>query len=262
MGGREGLIDTAVKTSETGYIQRRLVKAMEDMMVKYDGTVRNAGGEVLQFLYGEDGMDATSRQEPSSRTSAAAQREVQHAFTSTSTTPTTAGAHVRAGDGKPWRSARRRRVGDAVRGRRRCAVMSTEGPERAAREPQASSGTLQGQGGLVKDVSARAAASARSTSRPWTLISRAFVAERAGGSSSTGQDRLVARGAAQRHDLFFALVRSTLSAKRVMREFKLSSQAFNWVSARSRSASRWRWRPAGRGIGTVAAQSIGEPARR
>ena len=36
MGGREGLIDTAVKTSETGYIQRRLMKALEDVMVKYD----------------------------------------------------------------------------------------------------------------------------------------------------------------------------------------------------------------------------------
>ncbi|GKC40857.1 DNA-directed RNA polymerase II subunit 1, partial [Tanacetum coccineum] len=55
MGGREGLIDTAVKTSETGYIQRRLVKAMEDIMVKYDGTVRNPLGDVIQFLYGEDG---------------------------------------------------------------------------------------------------------------------------------------------------------------------------------------------------------------
>ncbi|KDP43701.1 hypothetical protein JCGZ_22328 [Jatropha curcas] len=54
MGGREGLIDTAVKTSETGYIQRRLVKAMEDIMVKYDGTVRNSLGDVIQFLYGED----------------------------------------------------------------------------------------------------------------------------------------------------------------------------------------------------------------
>jgi len=56
MGGREGLIDTAVKTSETGYIQRRLVKALEDIMVKYDGTVRNSLGSVIQFLYGEDGI--------------------------------------------------------------------------------------------------------------------------------------------------------------------------------------------------------------
>ncbi|CAK4092168.1 unnamed protein product [Aphanomyces euteiches] len=58
MGGREGLIDTAVKTAETGYIQRRLVKAMESVMARYDGTVRNSNGEIIQFLYGEDGMDA------------------------------------------------------------------------------------------------------------------------------------------------------------------------------------------------------------
>lgn len=57
MGGREGLIDTAVKTSETGYIQRRLVKAMEDVKVHYDNTVRNAKGSVVQYIYGEDGMD-------------------------------------------------------------------------------------------------------------------------------------------------------------------------------------------------------------
>ncbi|RYH23446.1 hypothetical protein EON65_17730 [archaeon] len=58
MGGREGCIDTAVKTSETGYIQRRLVKAMETVMAQYDTTLRNARGCVVQFLYGEDGMDA------------------------------------------------------------------------------------------------------------------------------------------------------------------------------------------------------------
>jgi DNA-directed RNA polymerase II subunit RPB1 len=57
MGGREGLIDTAVKTSETGYIQRRLVKSMEDLAVNYDSTVRNSQGYIIQFLYGEDGMD-------------------------------------------------------------------------------------------------------------------------------------------------------------------------------------------------------------
>ncbi|KAL1747355.1 hypothetical protein HDZ31DRAFT_32193 [Schizophyllum fasciatum] len=57
MSGREGLIDTAVKTAETGYIQRRLVKALEDVMVCYDGTVRNSLGDLVQFIYGEDGMD-------------------------------------------------------------------------------------------------------------------------------------------------------------------------------------------------------------
>jgi DNA-directed RNA polymerase II subunit RPB1 len=60
MAGREGLIDTAVKTAETGYIQRRLVKALEDVMIKYDGTVRNSLGDVIQFAYGEDGLDAVA----------------------------------------------------------------------------------------------------------------------------------------------------------------------------------------------------------
>jgi DNA-directed RNA polymerase II subunit RPB1 len=59
MGGREGVIDTAIKTSQTGYIQRRLIKSMEDLIVRYDGTVRSSVGIVVQFLYGEDGMDAT-----------------------------------------------------------------------------------------------------------------------------------------------------------------------------------------------------------
>ncbi|CAG8980800.1 hypothetical protein HYALB_00003725 [Hymenoscyphus albidus] len=59
MAGREGLIDTAVKTAETGYIQRRLVKALEDVIAKYDGTVRNSLGDIVQFVYGEDGLDGT-----------------------------------------------------------------------------------------------------------------------------------------------------------------------------------------------------------
>ena len=58
-GGREGLIDTAVKTSKTGYIQRRLVKSMEEMVIQTDGTVRDANGNICQFLYGEDGMEPT-----------------------------------------------------------------------------------------------------------------------------------------------------------------------------------------------------------
>lgn len=58
MGGREGLIDTAVKTSDTGYIQRRMMKTMEDMRVEYDATVRNNQGQIIQYRYGEDGIDS------------------------------------------------------------------------------------------------------------------------------------------------------------------------------------------------------------
>ena len=59
MSGREGLIDTAVKTADTGYIQRQLIKAMEDLTVQFDGTVRDARGNIVQFHYGEDGVNST-----------------------------------------------------------------------------------------------------------------------------------------------------------------------------------------------------------
>lgn len=59
MGGRIGLIDTAVKTSKTGYIQRRLIKALEDLKVDYDMTVRNSKGKIIQFAYGDDHFEST-----------------------------------------------------------------------------------------------------------------------------------------------------------------------------------------------------------
>jgi DNA-directed RNA polymerase II subunit RPB1 len=59
MSGRVGLIDTAVKTSQTGYIQRRLIKSLEDLKLEYDGTVRNAKNKIIQFRYGDDNIDPT-----------------------------------------------------------------------------------------------------------------------------------------------------------------------------------------------------------
>lgn len=57
MGGREGLVDTAVRTSRSGYMQRRLIAALEDLKLTSDGTVKNTAGTIVQFLYGEDGVD-------------------------------------------------------------------------------------------------------------------------------------------------------------------------------------------------------------
>ncbi|KXH42023.1 RNA polymerase Rpb1 [Colletotrichum nymphaeae SA-01] len=61
MAGREGLIDTAVKTSRSGYLQRCIIKGMEGLTVTYDSTVRDADGTLVQFLYGEDGLDPTKQ---------------------------------------------------------------------------------------------------------------------------------------------------------------------------------------------------------
>jgi DNA-directed RNA polymerase subunit A' len=59
IGGREGLVDTAVRTSQSGYLQRRLINALQDLKVAYDGTVRTTGGRIIQFQYGEDSTDPT-----------------------------------------------------------------------------------------------------------------------------------------------------------------------------------------------------------
>ena len=58
MAGREGLIDTAVKTSRSGYLQRCLIKHLEQLMVNYDYTVRDNDGNIIQFYYGEDSIDS------------------------------------------------------------------------------------------------------------------------------------------------------------------------------------------------------------
>lgn len=83
MGGREGLIDTAVKTADTGYMQRRLMKSLESLTVNYDYSVRSTSGEIVQvnetnstltifmnlllilnkFIYGEDALDPMMMEE-------------------------------------------------------------------------------------------------------------------------------------------------------------------------------------------------------
>ncbi len=59
MGGREGLVDTAIRTARSGYLQRRLINALQDLIVHKDFTVKDSGGVIVQFLYGEDGVDVS-----------------------------------------------------------------------------------------------------------------------------------------------------------------------------------------------------------
>lgn len=58
MSGREGITDTAMKTANSGYIQRKMIKTMEDLQVKYDQTIRNSSNSIVQFVYGNDNLDA------------------------------------------------------------------------------------------------------------------------------------------------------------------------------------------------------------
>lgn len=61
MAGREGLVDTAVKTATSGYLQRSVIKGLEALTVRYDGSVRDSDDSIVQFIYGEDGLDPAHR---------------------------------------------------------------------------------------------------------------------------------------------------------------------------------------------------------
>jgi DNA-directed RNA polymerase subunit A' len=61
MTGRDGLMDTALRTPKSGYLYRRLANALQDLVVAYDGTVRDASNNIVQFIYGIDGIDVSAR---------------------------------------------------------------------------------------------------------------------------------------------------------------------------------------------------------
>ena len=265
MGGREGLIDTAVKTSETGYIQRRLVKAMEDIIVKYDGTVRNSAGDVIQFLYGEDGMDATYVESQKIDTLRHSKDKFKNTFYLDPDEPSF---------GKGWMSEAQ--ANDLANSVEKRALLDSEWEQvctdREELRKVMTTGdpsvhlpvnlkriiwNAQKNYGLVKDMSA--------PGRERDELQAVNVIESVrsllnGLVVVPGKDGLSLEAQKNSTILFFALVRSTLSAKRVMKEFKLSPAAFNWVIGEVESRFKMALAPPGDGIGTVAAQSIGEPA--
>lgn len=61
MTGRDGMMDTALRTPKSGYLYRRLANSLQDLIIAYDGTVRDASGEIVQFAYGVDGVDVSAK---------------------------------------------------------------------------------------------------------------------------------------------------------------------------------------------------------
>ena len=57
--GRDNFMDTAMRTPKSGYMQRRLINALQDLKINYDGTVRDAGHKIVQFTYGGDNIDVS-----------------------------------------------------------------------------------------------------------------------------------------------------------------------------------------------------------
>ncbi|MES1909779.1 MAG: hypothetical protein MHM6MM_002470 [Cercozoa sp. M6MM] len=262
MGGREGLVDTAVKTAETGYIQRRLVKAMEDVTVCYDGTVRNSLGGIMQFLYGEDGMDGAHIEA----------QKLDIITMSDETFRRTFHFSLDEVEGACSHKVRRR----------------IETDERALQDLEDEYAQLQFDRKLLrKEIwplldhstkvylpvnlrrliwSAQRKYTDESLSAvdPVTVI-RAVreVCETALNvvpHARTSDDELSSDAQRNATLLFAMLLRSILSSKRVCLEWRLTPDAFNWVLGSVRTQFATARAHAGEMVGVLAAQSIGEPA--
>ncbi|KAL1546514.1 DNA-directed RNA polymerase II subunit rpb1 [Salvia divinorum] len=260
MGGREGLIDTAVKTSETGYIQRRLVKAMEDIMVKYDGTVRNSLGDVIQFLYGEDGMDAVWIESQPLESLKLKKLDFSDMYKYEIDHPNWNPNYMLPEAVEDLKTIREiRSVFDAE-------VQKLEADRYLLGTEIATTGDNSWP--LPVNIK-RLVLNAQKTFRvdfrrpsdmhPMEIVEAVDkLQERL--KVVVGDDYLSLEAQKNATLFFNILLRSALASKRVLKEYRLTREAFDWVVGEIESRFLQSLVAAGEMIGCVAAQSIGEPA--
>ncbi|MED6135270.1 DNA-directed RNA polymerase II subunit rpb1 [Stylosanthes scabra] len=260
MGGREGVIDTAVKTSETGYIQRRLVKAMEDIMVKYDGTVRNSVGDIIQFLYGEDGMDAvwieSQNLDSLKMKKSDFDRAFRYEFDNENWNPT----YMLKGPAEDMKNS------IELRNLFEAEVEMLEHDRHLLATEIATTGASSlplpvNLKRLIRNAQKTFKIDFRRPSDmdPIEIIDAVDkLQERL--KVVPGDDLLSQEAQKNATLLFNILLRSTLSSKRVLQEYNLSREAFQWLVGEIESRFQQSLITAGEMIGCVAAQSIGEPA--
>ncbi|AJU58427.1 Rpo21p [Saccharomyces cerevisiae YJM193] len=259
MGGREGLIDTAVKTAETGYIQRRLVKALEDIMVHYDNTTRNSLGNVIQFIYGEDGMDAAHIEKQSLDTigGSDAAFEKRYRVDLLNTDHTLDPSLLESGS--------------EILGDLKLQVLLDEEYKQLVKDRKFLREVfVDGEANWPLPVNIRRIIqNAQQTfhidhTKPSDLTIKDIVL----GVKDLQENLLVLRGKneiiqnAQRDavTLFCCLLRSRLATRRVLQEYRLTKQAFDWVLSNIEAQFLRSVVHPGEMVGVLAAQSIGEPA--
>ncbi|KAK6195965.1 hypothetical protein SNE40_001281 [Patella caerulea] len=259
MGGREGLIDTAVKTAETGYIQRRLIKAMESVMVKYDGTVRNQVEHMAQLLYGEDGLDGVHVEFQNMTTLKPSDAAFEKRF------------HF---DPTNERSLRQSLaeviVKDLVSDSASLAEIEREWEQ--LREDRNALRQIfpTGDSKIVLPCNLErmiwnAQKIFRIDKRKQTDLSPVKVIEGVRDLCNrlnvvAGTDRLSIQANANATILMKILIRSTLCCKRVSEEFRLSTEAFEWLIGEIEAKFQQAQVHPGEMVGALGAQSLGEPA--
>ncbi|GAX77905.1 hypothetical protein CEUSTIGMA_g5347.t1 [Chlamydomonas eustigma] len=260
MGGREGLIDTAVKTSSSGYIQRRLVKAMEDLIIRYDGTVRTAVGSIVQFLYGEDGMDGVRIEGQAFDHLKMEEPKLRDRYF----------LNLDADIMPDWinpESLARLRDDPALRELVEDEYRTIMEDLRVLR----SEVLRGGDAGVNLPVNlkrliwnAQTKFNCREHRSGYTNLDPADVVKKVKELCTRlmvvpGEDSLSKEAQRNATFMFHSLVRSQLASKRLMKDYKLSQEAFDWLIGEIETRFNQAQAHPGECIGSVAAQSLGEP---
>ncbi|CAH1982162.1 unnamed protein product [Acanthoscelides obtectus] len=259
MGGREGLIDTAVKTAETGYIQRRLIKAMESVMVHYDGTVRNSVGQLIQLRYGEDGLCGEMVEfqtlptvklsnkafEKKFRFDPSNERYLRRVFNEEVIKQLMGSGEVISELEREWEQLQKDR--EALRQ----IFPSGESKVVLPCNLQRMIWNVQ----KIFHINKRAPTDLsplRVIQGVRDLLKKCIIV--------AGEDRLSKQANENATLLFQCLVRSTLCTKSVSEEFRLSTEAFEWLIGEIETRFQQAQANPGEMVGALAAQSLGEPA--
>jgi len=259
MGGREGLIDTAVKTAETGYIQRRLIKAMEACMVNYDGTVRNSVGQLIQLRYGEDGLAGEGVEFQSIKTITISnnafeskfkfdptnERYVRRMFTDEVLRDMVGSGDVVAEIEREWEQL--------MRDRSCLRQIFPKGNNKVVLPCNLERMIWNAQ--KIFHINKRAPIDLnplKMIKGTRDLLKKCIIVP--------GNDRLSLQANDNATILFQCLIRSTLCTKMIAETHKLSEEAFDWLLGEIEARFQQSQVAPGEMVGALAAQSIGEPA--
>jgi DNA-directed RNA polymerase II subunit RPB1 len=239
MSGREGLIDTAVKTADTGYIQRQLVKAMEDLTVQYDGTVRDSRMNVVQFKYGEDGINATKIESVSLGIGKLSEADILRSYgmEGADTAGVFAEGALRGEDADVLKEFAKQVLADRK--------MLIEGVQHSKQDVSLFASVN------IERVLTNVITSFRLDGKGTTDLTPLYVTQ--------GIERLIQRTQSY-HRLWAALLRFYLSPHKIILKERLTRKAFDTVCEMILIKNWQSWVQPGEQVGIIAAQSIGEPS--
>jgi DNA-directed RNA polymerase beta' subunit len=226
-------------TADTGYIQRQLVKAMEDLTTQYDGTVRDSRMNILQFQYGEDGINATKIESASLGIAKLSEEEIlkQYGMTGVDIAGITEDGAQRGEDSQALAEFATQIVADRK--------MLVEGIQRMKQDAPLFASVNLERVLMNVSVSFRLGADKKTDLTPLYVI--------------TGIERLIQR-TQTKHALWAALLRFYLSPHKLIVKDRFTKKAFD-TACEMILVKNWQsWVQPGEQVGIIAAQSIGEPS--